>query len=154
MSFFTAGKFQRPPIHCCMIFTLISSALISGCADYRVKNPIKSINVEALIDRGPSLNKFMTKYQVLKKWGCPDRIELVGNTPIWGAPIECWTYYSWLPDFPVNYRNVSKEYKLFFQGEILTDWKDTEKKIIKKDTASETSSEWPERTDSPAPTVS
>ena len=111
--------------------SILSIGLIpffSGCADYKVKNPIKSLNVESIVDRGPSLGKYMTKYQVLKKWGCPDEVKLVGNTPIWGAPIERWTYYAWLPDFPINYRNVAKEYRLYFQGEVLTDWEDTDKK--------------------------
>lgn len=95
-----------------------------GCGDYVIKHPFKglsskNINIESLLDRGPSINIWMTKWHVLKKWGHPDEMKLVGTTPVWGAPIECWRYDAWLPGFPVNYRYVAKDYKLYFQGEIL-----------------------------------
>ena len=108
--------------------------LVAGCSDYVVKNPLKHFNLEDLfeksvLDRGTSLSRGMTQYALLKKWGYPDQKKLVGVTKF-GAPIEEWTYYAWIPGFPVNYRYVAKEYRLTFHGDILMSYEDTD--IIKR----------------------
>jgi hypothetical protein len=115
------------------------SLSFQGCSDYTVKNPIKNLkksiqtmNIETIVDKGPTLSQFMLKYHVLKKWGYPDEIHLLGTTPIWGAPITCWVYYAWIPDFPVNYRNVAREYRLYFQGDTLMKWEESK---VSKDKA-------------------
>lgn len=127
------------------IFPLLFN--IYGCSDYTVKNPIKNIkksiqtmNAETLVDKGPALSQFTLKYDVLKKWGYPDEIHLIGTTPIWGAPITCWVYYAWIPDFPVNYRNVAREYRLYFQGDTLMRWEDSRIPTNRADTHS-----WPDK---------
>jgi hypothetical protein len=101
----------------------------SGCGDYVVKDPLKNLTLDSLLDRGPSISQGMTKTSLLRKWGYPDKRKLVGETKL-GAPIEEWTYYAWIPGFPVNYRYVAKEYRLTFQGDILMTWEDTD--IIKR----------------------
>jgi hypothetical protein len=101
-----------------------------GCSDYVIKNPIRHFNLEDLfeksvLNRGTSLSQYMTKYALLKKWGYPDEWKLMGVTKL-GAPIERWTYYAWIPGFPVSYRYVAKEYRLYFHGDILMKWEDTD----------------------------
>jgi hypothetical protein len=80
---------------------------------------------KSVLNRGTSLSQYMTKYALLKKWGYPDEWKLMGVTKL-GAPIERWTYYAWIPGFPVSYRYVAKEYRLYFHGDILMKWEDTD----------------------------
>lgn len=118
-------------MNCIIILVLIFC--VSGCADYTIDNPIKDIypiNVERLVDRGlnrgPNISVWCRKHDVLRKWGMPDEVKLVGETPVWGAPVQRWTYYSWVPGFPVNYRYISKNYRLYFQGDILVRMESTD----------------------------
>lgn len=95
--------------------------IVAGCADF--EKPSKNLTIESMVGGGPSLVVGMTQDDVLEKWGQPNERKVVGETQ-WGAPIEQWTYHGWLPEFPVDYRYVSKGRNLFFEGNALARWEE------------------------------
>jgi outer membrane protein assembly factor BamE (lipoprotein component of BamABCDE complex) len=123
--------------------------LLQGCSDF--ESPTKGLSVESVVGGGASLVKGMSKDEVFEKWGRPSDKKHMGETR-WGAPIERWTYYAWLPSAPVNYRYVSKGRRLFFEGDALVSWEDVklQKKTENKEQKAEENPEAAKNLDSTA----
>lgn len=96
---------------------------LAGCSDFQ--DPTKKLTLESVVTGGDALNQGMTKDQVIAGWGHPDRVKSLGQTK-WGAPIEEWSFYAWLPKFPVNFHYVSKGRRLVFEGDALVRWEEIE----------------------------
>lgn len=72
------------------------------------------------------LRKGMTKEEVVSLWGQPNAIDKM-ETERWSDPKEEWIYDSRYPAVPVDYNYISKAQHLYFEGDILINWKSEEK---------------------------
>ncbi|MBI1883018.1 MAG: hypothetical protein HYS08_02295 [Chlamydiae bacterium] len=109
----------------CLMLGVMSviALMMAGCSDF--EDPTKKISLETVVGGGPSLKLGMTKDEVKASWGNPDNVKATGENR-WGAPREEWTYHAWFPVVPVNYKYVSKGRRLFFEGDALVKWEETE----------------------------
>lgn len=62
----------------------------------------------------------MTKAQVEEIWGRPDDVRMVENKEKWGGSREMWVYHAQYGSIPVDAGYFSKDKKLYFDGNNLT----------------------------------
>lgn len=88
-----------------------------GCAEIKPPMPMEIIKYP-LGDK-PEIKIGMSKEQVKKNWGEPDKVEEL-STDQWGITKEKWTYLGQYPGIPVDYKYLSSTKILYFDGDNLT----------------------------------
>ncbi len=88
-----------------------------GCAEIQPPTPMEIIKHP--LGEKPDIKIGMSKEQVKKYWGEPDKVEQLG-TDQWGVTKEKWTYVGRYPGIPVDYKYLSSTQILYFDGDNLT----------------------------------
>ena len=102
-------------------FAMAVLITLGGCAgieppspDYVVRHPLGT----------ESIKIGMTKSQVEALWGKPDDIKMVEDKDKWKGTREVWTYRAQYGNVPVDAGYFSKNKKLYFDGNNLTNISD------------------------------
>ncbi len=113
-----------------VIFIILLALVLAGCSDIRV--PTFRYATTHPWDTKTPLRMGLTKQAIIKKWGEPDEVIPNGWDEA-GLKKEKWIYRAWFPNFPIDYRYLSKSKCLFFVGDSLIDLKDLDE--VKKEEA-------------------
>ena len=99
---------------------------LGGCADMKAPG-IKRIVTQPW-DTRTTLNKGMTRDQVMSTWGEPD---IVKQLPLgqFGGRREEWIYIG-RTDIPIDYKFLSKTCSMIFEGNALVEWGEKEQNQI------------------------
>ncbi len=96
--------------------------LLAGCAGIEPPTPGKLLTHP--LGTSP-LHRGMSKDEVRGIWGEPDLVQEKGIAKSAGAtPRQEWVYYSHASNLPINYANLSKAMRIYFDGNSVTDFKE------------------------------
>lgn len=99
------------------VILIIAVFVFAGCADFNVPTTPEDVLQKSL---GSPSDVGTTKGEIISEWGEPDDIIEMGEDR-WGAKKEKWMYYGRYPEFPVNYKFVSKTKIFIFRDDVLTE---------------------------------
>ena len=102
----------------------ILALLVLSCAEMKPPTPYQILKHPL---GTTSLKKGMAKEEVVELWGQPNKVNALEKER-WAEPKEEWIYYARYPAVPVDYNYLSKTKYLYFEGNILIDWKSEDKK--------------------------
>ena len=104
-------------------FTLLMPAitilcfLVCGCSAISIPNPEEVVKHPLGTE---SIKVGMTKDQVESIWGRPSQIKTVEDKEKWQGSREVWIYHAQYSAIPVNAGYFSKNRRLYFDGNNLT----------------------------------
>ena len=101
-----------------LFMIMAPAALFCGCSAITVPSPGEVVKCPL---GSEAIKIGMTKGQVESLWGKPDDIRMVEDKNRWPTPREMWTYRASYGAIPLNCGYFSKNKKLYFDGENLTD---------------------------------
>lgn len=97
---------------------IASLAFLCGCSVIQVPSAEEVIRHPLGTE---SIKIGMTKQEVESIWGKPDEVKTVENKEKWQGSREVWTYRAQYGRIPVDAGYLSKNKKLYFDGNNLTE---------------------------------
>ena len=101
-----------------LVIGVLILVFLAGCAGITPPNPVDVIRNPM----GKDVRIGETKGEIIAKWGEPDRRTPMGFSKF-GAEKEEWVYIGRYPSVPLDYKYVSKTKYLYFEGNVLTNYK-------------------------------